>query len=162
MDRRTFLVGLAGTAGLAGCVSGPDEDGGSTPSLTGNGPTDTPERRTSGGVSARFRVTNGHAPTEDAASADFDGETVTVTGTMDPTGCNEPTLAAVGYRSTDAVVSVRVGTEPRFGPTATVDCDNASYDYRCTVTVEQEAPAAVEVVHDYEGTQDRSFTLDRG
>lgn len=119
-------------------------------------------RQTADGVTATFRVVDSHAPTDDIARATFDGETVTVTGTMDPSGCNRPTLTAVRYNAADGVIHLDIGGESPYGKTATVECGNASYDYRCTLSVSRGDPEAVEVIHNYEDRDNRSFNLVRG
>lgn len=161
MRRRNFIAAV--TAGsLAGCLSGeaspPSE---TSSSATKQTETATPVRRTADGLTASFRVVDGHEPIDDAATATFDGDTVTVTGTADPSGCNRPTLSAVRYDVANDVVHLAVGEKSRFGPTATVECGNASFDYRCVLAVDRGRPTTVEVVHDYRTNDDRSFTLER-
>jgi len=161
MRRRTFLVAVGAGVGLSGCLS---RAGGTDPpstATTGKGDTRTPMRQTADGLTATFRVVDSHAPTDDAASATFEGGTVTVTGTMDPSGCNRPALAGLRYSTTDGVVHLAVGGESPYGESPTVECGNASYDYRCVLTASRGDPEAVEVVHDYEGKDDRSFTIVR-
>jgi hypothetical protein len=48
------------------------------------------------------------APTGDTASASFEQMHATVTGTMDPSGCNRPTLSSVGYILTDSVIHLTI------------------------------------------------------
>lgn len=161
MRRRAVLAAVAGGAGLSGCLS---RGGGSPPESTPppTGGEGTPVRHTADGVEATFRVVDAHGPTADDANATFDDERVTVTGTANPSGCRRPTLRAVSYDPGDGVVHVEVGTESPYGPTATVVCDDASFDYRCVLTVERGRPATVELVHDYREKDDRTFVLERG
>jgi hypothetical protein len=163
MNRRHVLAAAFGVAsGLAGCLSG-DGDGAGGESTTETEPRTT-VRATGDGVAANFRVVDGHEPTADAAGATFDGGTVTVTGTGDPTGCNRPTLSSVQYNSLGRVVVLTVGETSPYGETATVVCGNASYDYRCEVTVDadEDPPEAVDLLHHYDGKENRSFDLTRG
>jgi len=156
--RRALLAAIASGLSLAGCLSG----GGTTTSEpTKENGWATSSRRTVDAVSATFRVVDRHAPTDDTASATFDDERVTVTGAVDPSGCNRPALSWVRYGAADGVVRVRVGTESRY-ETTEVECGNASFDYRCVVTAERGQTGTVDVVHDYQGKDDRSFTLVRG
>lgn len=180
MNRRAVVTTIAGSIALSGCLSevGDTQDtnpsGGSTTASTTNEPstappttlstsdeTPTPVTYTTDQVAATFQVVDSHTPTEDTASATFDGTEVTVTGTMDPSNCNRPALTDVRYNTMDAVLHVSVGGEARFGETATVECGNASYDYRCTFTVDDGSPEAVELVYAYEGKDNRSFNLVR-
>lgn len=161
MRRRTLLVAVGAGVGLSGCLSRAGDTDPPATTTTAKGDTPTPMRRTADGVTASFRVVDGHAPTDDTASATFDGETVTVTGTMDPSGCNRPTLAGLRYDADDGVVHLAVGGASPYGETATVECGNASYDYRCSLSVSRGAPEAVELRHSYDGKDDRSFTLVR-
>lgn len=165
MKRRSVLtgIGLGLSAGLTGCLSR-DRDPPSEPTAppTTTGKTATPGRLTSDDIAATFQVLGGHTPTDDTASAVFDDEQVTVTGTMDPSGCNRPKLGAVSYNSTDGIIHLMIGGESPYGPTATVECGNASFDYRSVLTTEGDSPAAVEVVHNYQNKDNRSFNLERG
>lgn len=180
MNRRAVLTTIAGSIALSGCLSEPggsqdsDSPGGSTTgtptdepstapptSLSTNDPGQTPVTYTTDHVEATFQVVDSHTPTEDTASATFDGTEVTVTGTMDPSNCNRPALTDVRYNTNDAVLHVSVGGEARFGETATVECGNASYDYRSTLTVDSGSPEAVELIYAYEGKDNRSFNLVR-
>lgn len=115
-------------------------------------------RRTADGVTATFEVRGGHHPTATPrpVAASFEGDRVVVTGLMDPAGCREPVLRSVAYDGATRRLRLVVGTEPQFGATATVVCDNATYGYRCVATVEDGTPAAVEVVHDRHGRDDRT------
>ncbi len=128
---------------------------------TEKGDTQTAIRRTADGITATFRVVDGHTPTDDTASATFADETVTVTGTMDPSGCNRPTLTTVRYHVTDGVIHLDIGGKSPYEGTVTVECGNASYDYRCVLSVNRGAPEAVEVIHNYDGRDNRSFDLVR-
>lgn len=159
MRRRAFLAAISAGVSLAGCLSGPGDPTVQSRSPTKTSDTPTAMRRTADGVTASFRILDGHAPTDDTASATFEAETVTVTGTMDPSGCNRPTLTAVRYHATDGVVQLDIGGESPYGETATVECGNASYNYRCELSVSQGELEAVEVVHNYDGRDNRSFTL---
>lgn len=149
-------TGFAGCLGRDGQLATGDPPQTAT-RTTGPGPSYTPLTATDGDVRARFRVVDAHAPTEEAASATFGDGRVVVTGSMDPGGCRRPTLGSVS-RGSDAVELV-VAEAWRFGPTATVECGNASYDYRLEVTAAEELPATVVVVHDHRDGEDRTFTL---
>lgn len=162
MHRRTVLVAVAGGVTLAGCVNGTGGSTGSTTLSEKPKDTQTAVRKTADDVMATFRVVDSHAPTDDTASATFNDETVTVTGTMDPSGCNRPTLTAVRYSAADGVVHLDVGGESPYDGTVTVECGNASYDYRCEVSVSRGDPEAVEVIHTYESRDNRSFNLVQG
>lgn len=175
MNRRTLLMAVAGGVGLSGCLSSePDSSAGSgdrsktadpstqpPTSLSKRSNTETPVRLSSDGVEATFRIVDSHRPTDDTASATFDQAEVTVTGTMDPSGCNRPTLTDVDYNATDQVLHLSIGEEAQFGETATVECGNASYDYRCTLVVDSGDPEAVELLHVYDQEENRSFDLSR-
>lgn len=162
MRRRVFLAATAAGIGFAGCLS----ENGNGPSGPAESPTEsgteTPIHHTAEDVTATFRVVDGHEPTDDAASATFEDTAVTVTGTMDPAGCNRPVLGTVRYSAADGVVHLAVGTNSPHGPTPTVECGNASFDYRCELAVDRGPLEAVEVLHDYRGKDGRSFTLERG
>lgn len=121
----------------------------------------TPIRYTTDSFSAVFQITDSRAPTDDTTSATFEGSEVTVTGIMDPSGCNRPVLDDVRYNANDGVFHVAIGGKSAYGETATVECGNASFDYRCTLTVKRDQPESVEVVHVYEGKDNQSFTLKR-
>lgn len=162
MHRRAFLAATAGGVGLAGCLSPIVEDPSApTDSPTKSRSSGTPVRRTATGVEATFRIVAAHEPTEATAEASFDGTRVVVEGTMDPEGCREPTLAAVRYDASNGAVRLDVETESRYGPTATIECANASFDYRSVVSVETGTPTVVELVHDHHEREDRTFTLER-
>jgi hypothetical protein len=161
--RRTLLAATATGICLSGCLS-----------LAGDGPADTaesptrseteteaPGRHTANGVTATFRVVDGHEPTDDTASATFDDTAVTVAGTMDPAGCNRPVLSTLRYSATDGVAYLTVGAESPYESTRDVECGNASFDYRCELAVDDSRPEGVEVRHDYGRKEDRSFTLER-
>ncbi|MEF8799610.1 MAG: hypothetical protein V5A56_01060 [Halolamina sp.] len=161
MRRRAILATISAGMSLSGCLSGPGDPAPPSTTTTGNGDTRTPMRKTADGITATFSVVDGHAPTDDTASATFEDERVTVTGTMDPSGCNRPVLTAVRYNSTDGVIHLDIGGKSPYGETATVECGNASYDYRCVLSVSQGEPEAVEVIHNYDGRDNRSFNLVR-
>lgn len=161
LRRRIFLAVIASGASLSGCLSQTDEGpAGATPSSPTNG-TATPVRQTADGITATFQVVDGHAPTDDTANASFEETQVTVTGTMDPSGCNRPILSSVRYNTVDSVIHLRIGGESPHGQTADVECGNASFDYRSVLSVDSGRPTAVEVVHDYEDKAVQSFTLER-
>lgn len=162
MRRRAFLA-AAGCVGPTGCLSSVDDvPSEPTTSPTKGRNTPTPVRRTADGIAATFQVLDGHRPTEDTASATFDDERVTVTGTVDPSGCNRPALKSVQFDAADDVVHLAVGVASPYGRTATIECGNASFDYRSVLSADSGRPTAVEVVHDYRGKDDRSFVLERG
>lgn len=162
MRRRAVLTTIAGSICLSGCVSqGSDTPSGSPAATSDRSDTRTPVRRTANGLTATFQVVDSHAPTDDTASATFDDGQVTVNGTMDPSGCNRPTLSTVNYNSADGVIHLLIGGESPYGSTETVECGNASFDYRSVLTADSGSPEAVEVVHNYEGKDDRSFNLER-
>lgn len=162
MHRRAFLAAITGSASLAGCLSqestAPDKQ--TTTPKTGAG-TPTGDRRTADGITATFRVVDSHAPTDDTANATFDDTEATVTGTMDPSGCNRPAIGSVQYNTTDSVAHLLIDTESPYGPTPTVECGNASYDYRCILSVKQGPLTTIEVVHQYDGKENQSFNLVR-
>lgn len=161
MRRRSVLTAIAGGTCLSGCLSqGPNTAPESTTAPPNGTETATPIRRTAEGITASFHVVDGHAPTEDTASATFDDEQVTVTGTMDPSGCNRPMLSAVRYNATDGVIHLRIGGESQYGTTATVECGNASFDYRSVLSTDRGRPTTVELVHIYQGKDNQSFNLE--
>lgn len=181
MRRRSLLACVAGGLTLAGCVADSDVPAGSTdasptdsdapsdstgsdlsPSASPGKPKDTPTavRKTADAVAATFRVVGSHAPTEDSVEAAFDGDEVTVTGSIDPAGCNEPTLDAVSYDTGAGRVELVVGQSDPYGETATVECGNASYDFRSVVTVEGGDPRVVDVTYDRPNREDRTFTVE--
>ena len=84
-----------------------------------------------------------------------------VEGTMDPGGCREPILQSVNFDTSTQTVRLVIGTESPYGPTANVECGNASYDYRCTVAVESGTPSAVKVVHAHQERENRTFVLEK-
>lgn len=170
MERRTLLA-AAGTLAVAGCLSAFDGTGpaAETPSaVDSDAPpakaTATPVRRTADGVAATFEVLAGHHPTETPrpVTASFEGSRVVVTGLIDPANCREPVLRSVTYDESTRTVRLVVGTEPQFGATATVVCDDATYGYRCSASVADGPPAAVEVVHELHGRDDRTFVREAG
>lgn len=152
-----FLATVAGSLTLSGCLSR-RTDG---PSTSPTSETETGVRHTADGITATFRVTDGHRPTDDSANATFNDKQVIVTGTMDPTGCNRPALKRVQYNTSTDSIHLRIGGTSPYDGTPTVECGNASYDYRCQLTVDAGQPTAVEVVHEYDGKSDRSFSLKR-
>lgn len=167
MRRRALLATIPGGVALTGCLS---SRGGaptaSEPSPSGSSTsrpkdTETAERKTADGVAATFQVVDGHRPTEDTAQADFGDGKVTVTGTMDPEGCNEPTLSSVSYAPSEGRIDLVVGESSPYGETATIECGNASYDFRSVVTVDEGRPTVVEVTYDHPTNEDQTFTLER-
>jgi hypothetical protein len=138
-----MLAAMGACLGTGGCLS----RGGSTT---------TAGQSTEDGVT--FEVVDSHAPTDDTAAVTFEGDRVVVTGTADPGGCREPTLGSVG--ADGGTLRVVVGTVSPYGPDPTVECGNASFDYRCTVAVDT-TPDTVDVVHDYAERPDRTFSFDR-
>lgn len=163
MRRRSVLVALTSGVGLAGCLGrGSTGSPQETDPLTTGAATPTADRHTAEGITSDFQVTDAHAPTDDTAAATFRNSEATVTGTMDPSGCRRPTFGSVRYQPTDGVAHLVIDTESRFGPTATVECDNASYDYRCVLSVQEGQLTAIEVVHRYDGKEDQSFNLLKG
>lgn len=165
MQRRQVLGAVAGL-GVAGCLDGrgdgtdSERTGGTTSRTSKPGSRHTVVTATGSGVRARFRIVDAGAPTDETASASFEDGRVVVTGSMDPGGCRRPTLDRVGSGD-GGTVELVVAEAWRFGPTATVECDNASFDYRCVVTVESGSPSTVAVVHDHRESDDRTFTVQR-
>jgi hypothetical protein len=175
VQRRQFLAAAAGL-GLAGCLApstgspGDEQKTGTgrTTASTGTAATDrrttkpdsryTAVRATGDGLRATFRIVDVHAPAEERASATFEDDRVVVTGTVDPGGCRRPTLGSVGHDG--ETVSLVVVEAWRFGPTATVECGNASFDYRGVVT--GGSPSTVAVIHEHHEDDDRAFTFERG
>ncbi|MFB6197527.1 MAG: hypothetical protein ABEI52_04565, partial [Halobacteriaceae archaeon] len=123
--------------------------------------TQTAVRKSADDVTATFRVVDGHSPTEDTVAATFGEQRVTVTGSMDPASCNKPTLASVGYDADAGRITLVVGEYSPYGETATVECGNASYDFRCIVTVDEGRPSVVEVTYDHPESDDQTFTVER-
>ena len=80
---------------------------------------------------------------------------------MDPAGCRKPILRSVNSTASTQTIRLVVGTESPYGPTATVECGNASYDYRSIVSVENGTVTVVEVVHDHTERDDRTFILEK-
>lgn len=161
MRRRAILTVIASGVSLSGCLSQPGDSPAEATASPPASRTATPVRETADGVTATFQVVDGHAPTDDTASATFEEMHVTVTGTMDPSGCNRPTLSSVRYNPADSVIHLTIGGESPYGQTATVECGNASFDYRSVLSVDSGRLTAVEVVHDYEDKAVQSFTLER-
>ena len=165
--RRAVLATTASVVCLSGCLSSPADS--SSPSEASSPTAESPTtdkstattvRRTADGVEATFRVLDGHEPTDDIAKATFEASRIVVTGTMDPRNCRRPTLGAVEYDDANHLRLVVVG-EPRY-PNENVECGNASYDYRCVVSVDGEMPTRLDVVHDYHGDDERTFTVENG
>lgn len=171
MRRRTVLGAVAGSITLAGCVGGsgtPTEpttstDSDRSPSASSEKliDTQTAVRKTAEHVTATFRVVDGHSPTEDTVAATFGEQRVTVTGSMDPASCNKPTLTSVGYDVDAGRITLVVGEYSPHGETATVVCDNVSYDFRCSVTVDEGRASVVEVTYDHPESDDQTFTVER-
>lgn len=162
MRRRELLAVTAGGLGFGGCLSRRGNGSGAgTTGFPTSKTTATAVRRTALDVEAAFRIVDGHRPTDASATASFDGAQVVVKGTMDPGGCREPILRSVDYDRTTHTVRLVIGTESPYGPTANVECGNASYDYRCTVVVENGTPSAVEVVHAHQERENRLFVLEK-
>lgn len=162
MQRRALLTMIVSSVSLTGCLSG-REPGSSDSTGAPTKPTTNSKsvQQTTDGVEATFEVIEGHAPTDDAASATFREKQVTVTGTMDPTGCNRPALESVRYNPTGGVIRLLIGGTSPYGSMATVECGNASFDYRSVLSVNEGRPTAVEVVHNYSGKDNQSFNLER-
>ncbi|WP_411966738.1 hypothetical protein [Haloferax sp. YSSS75] len=157
LGRRRVLTAIAGVLGLSGCLGSPTDESSTSdepPSTETVSP--TPLTRTADGVRATFRVLDGHKPTDDTVRATFEASRVVVTGTMDPKNCRRPTLSNLEFDG-DAL-RVVVGGEPRY-PDEDVECGNASYDYRCVVSIDGEIPNRVDVVHDYHGDDAQTFTV---
>lgn len=175
MDRRALLVTIAGSVGIAGCVA-TDPAGSSTtlsskatdsdrePSATTGKSKQTPTavRKTADGVSATFRVVGSRgAPLEESVDATFDGNEVTLTGSIDPAGCNEPTLESVDYDASAGRVILVVGeVDPYADSTVTAECGNAVYEFRSAVTVDEGTPTVVTVTYDGP-SDDQTFTVER-
>jgi hypothetical protein len=121
---------------------------------------DDPTTLTTDEVTATFSVGGGQEPVDDRASARLD-DGIIVTGTMEPTGCNRPTLARVDYSSVDGVLNLKLGGADRY-PDREVVCDNASYGYTCRCVVDEGTPETVELIHAYAGREPVEFTLDLG
>lgn len=155
--------------GLGGCIS-PTTEAPAGPTETAppstRSPTKetsdywTPVRRTAEGVTATFEVLDTHRPTEETARAEFADERVVVTGSVDPVGCGRPVLTSVEYDPEDGHVRLVIGSHNKYGPTATVECGNASFDYEVIVTVERNHLVAATVVHDHPD-EDQTFELGR-
>lgn len=162
MLRRELLAVIVGGLGFGGCLS---QRGNGSVAGTADSPTSkttaTAVRRTAPDVEAAFRIVDGHRPTDATATASFNGARVIVEGTMDPGGCREPIIRSVDYDRSTRTVRLVIGTESPYGPTANVECGNASYDYRCTVVVENGTPSTVEVVHAHQKREHRTFVLEK-
>ncbi|WP_245180820.1 hypothetical protein [Haloarcula amylovorans] len=160
MERRALLkgIGTAAVAALAGCASSanPGDDG--TPTDT---PTDAPDpdpRMTD----STFTVTaSGSGTQKDAASVDFDGDTVAVEGTIwGANGCKTGKLLGTDYDAEADELTVAVGTKDR--EDAGDMCTQAivEIEYRATVTFDHGLPATVVVTHDH-GDGGREVTTAR-
>lgn len=172
MHRRAVLATIVSGASLSGCLSlrngspaestePPSTKSPSTESPSKETTTQTPVRHTADGIEATFQIVDGHRPTDDTANATFSDSQVVVTGTIDPAGCNRPTLTELRYTATDGIIHLTIGGESPYGPTATIECGNASFDYRCVLSTERGRPTTVELIHNYQDTDNRSFTLER-
>lgn len=153
MHRRAILGALATTAlAGSGCLV-------REPVESSNSPTTDSESTTltADSITADFRVDTGQEPTDDTASATRD-DSVVVTGTMDPTGCNRPALDTARYSETDAVIHLAIGVTDPY-PDREVECGNASYRYTCQCVVDGGVPEAVEVLHNYSGRDTTSFNI---
>lgn len=168
MHRRAVLAAVPGLLAASGCLSSPPAGSSGTeppterPSRTEK-PSNarwTPIRRTADGVEATFEILDAHAPTDETAAATAEDGRVVVTGNVFPHGCRHPVLDSAGYDQGSGTVRLVIGTEATYGETATVECDAASYDYRTVVTVEEGPPSRVEVVHDGDERDDRTFTVE--
>ena len=157
MRRRALLVAVTSVTGVAGCLGERSPAEPATPASTS---TTTPLTRTAEGVTATFRVVDGRAPVDDTAAATFEAERVIVTGTMDPSGCDRPIPTEVGFDPDDGAVRLVVGGNSPY-ETADVECGNASFDYRCVVSVDRGEPESVVVVHD-SGDGSERFVIERG
>jgi len=148
--------------GFGGCLSqrGNGSGAGTAASHTSKA-TATAVRRTASGVEATFQIIDGRRPTDASATASFEGAQVIVDGTMDPAGCREPILRSVDYDRSTRTVRLVIGTESPYGPTANVECGNASYDYRCTVVVENGTPSVIEIIHAHQERENRTFVLEK-
>ena len=160
MDRRSLLDALA-TAGITGGLAGAGclgrEQTETPPKSTED---DDPTTLTANGVTATFSVGGGQTPVDDSASARLD-DGVVVTGTMEPTGCNRPTLSGVDYSAVDGVLSLKLGVADQY-PDREVECGNASYGYTCRCVVDEGTPETVELIHAYAGREPVEFALDPG
>lgn len=101
MRRRALLATIGGGLTLAGCVDRTGVSADPTPARSispgKSKDTLTADATTGAGVTATFQIFGGHSPTDDTVEATFSDQQVTVTGSMDPAGCNEPMLKSVGY-----------------------------------------------------------------
>lgn len=168
MDRRAFLTATSGVLAVSGCLSSPpgrpsgtDRPTGESPGADGSsGSQWTPVRRTADGVEATFRILDARAPTDETATASVEDGRVVVTGTVVPHGCRHPVLGAVGYDRASDTVRLVVGTEATDGRTATVVCDAVGYDYRTVASADRGPPSTVDVVHEHDEREDRTFTVE--
>ncbi|MFB6293616.1 MAG: hypothetical protein ABEH60_05085 [Halonotius sp.] len=156
MNRRQFLAAVSSLGvSSAGCLDREQTE--KPPKLKND---DDPTTLTADGVTATFSVGGGQTPVDDSASARLD-DGVVVTGTMEPTGCNRPTLAQVDYSAVDGVLNLKLGVADRY-PNREVECGNASYGYTCRCVVDEGTPETVELIHAYAGREPVEFTLDLG
>lgn len=162
MKRRTALrlaaAGLAGTVGLAGCVSDDGSAPGGSDSAT-RSPTATPTRTPTPTPTAThaaptvvdrsFQVTGSGCGTgEGGASLDLDAPRVVIEGTATaPNGCATARLTDATYDpGTDTLTVVVEVYEPDDAGVCT-QC-LTDIDYRLTVRFEGDIPGAVRVRHD--------------
>ena len=155
MNRRLFLAAVSSLGvSVSGCLG--QEQTEKPPKLNDN----DPMTLTANGVTATFSVGRGQNPVDDTASARLNDEVI-ITGTMDPTGCNRPTLERVDYSAVDGVLHLKLGVADRY-PDREVVCDNASYGYTCRCVVDESTPETVELIHAYADREPVEFTLELG
>lgn len=167
MKRRSLLTLLVGSGTLTGCLS----DGNDAPLISKSSATESmtskprdrqsPVHMTTDGVEAAFKIVDGHSPTKDTAGAEFADKTVTVTGTMDPEGCNKPILDRVSYVSSRGRIELTVGEYSPYSNTVTQECGNASYDFQIVVTVDEANLTDVKLIFDHPTDENQMFGLDR-
>jgi hypothetical protein len=163
MNRRQFLV--TGAASVGGCMapaSVPEDSPTQTRYLSPQRHTHSPTevRRTADGVAATFRLTGGRTPSEESTEVQFDGQEVTVTGTIDPEGCNRPRFESVGYDPDTGRVELVVGEYLPEG-LEDAECGNGYFDFRSVVTVDDGEPRVVELTYDHPTVEDRTFTVEK-
>lgn len=172
MHRRTLLGTVAASVTLAGCVTDtgrspnqtttiPSSENSSGPSP--KTPTDTSAtvEKTDNGIRATFQIITSHTPTADTVDATFGDQKITVTGTMDPANCNEPTLESVSYDATAERITLTVGESSPYDGTPDIVCDNASFDFRCEVTSQGGQLSVVEVIYDHPHSDNQTFVIRR-